>query len=148
MKYSEIIGAGFYQIGLTPACLELVDAHYLAAAHHRQRCLEAPEHANWHSRMFASHVSALFSVIAGGNFSHAVDPLDQGFDDPTFWAAPPAGILLESDIFRIEACLPDPGMFHEFPADRRYPAGSPVPYDAVLSNPKAVASATLELLAA
>jgi hypothetical protein len=144
VRYSEIIRDHF-KIGLTPFQLELVDAHFLAAAHHRQRSFEGAPSKQWHACLFAQHVGALFRLISSGDFSHATDP--NGLDTPDFWLPPTELLIIEANVPTIESCLPDSGLFHGFPPDRRYKVGVAHPHDWALLDPTSVGASRQILLA-
>jgi hypothetical protein len=148
MKYSDIIGE-FFNIGLSSLDSELVDAHYLGSAHHRYRYLQSK--SRFHSHLFTLHLEALFKIISKGDFSKASDKTGEGLADPQAWAPPPRLMLslsAKGDLAAALRCLPDEGLFTDFPADRRYGPNESFPYDRALVNPNNVFELSDEMLKA
>lgn len=130
MRYSEIIGIGFHNIGLPEREMRLIDAHAIAAAHHRLMAIEPGETHGFHLEHYEEHVRAIFRIVHGGDFSHAQDPMNEGREKKSFWALEPGPIPDDR--------LPDPQMFHYMPADARYPHGGHHPYDLLLEVEKSL----------
>jgi hypothetical protein len=148
MKYSEIIGQGYFRINLGPQDFELVDAHFLGLAHHSYRFRESKD--LFHARLFTDHLVSLYRIISErGDFSTAVDPTGEGLTDELAWTPPPKELLVLSANGNLKAalaCLPDPTFIEGFPGDRRYGSGQPFPYDRVLAEPDSVFEITKEML--
>jgi hypothetical protein len=140
MRYSEIIGAAFYGIQLTREQYALVDAHFVAAAHHRQRVLAAGdlELSRFHGVRYYKHILAMMALVRSGDFSKAFDNTQRGLEKPEGWDPKRLiGKLTQpANVTYLDQLLPDPEMFADMPADRRYPPGDAHPYDRLLSEPK------------
>jgi hypothetical protein len=90
MRFSHIIGQGFYGIVLTQDDYALVDSHYTASAHHRLHWMASigkdETLAVWHFRLHRAHLAHLMTVISTrGFFGQADDRSLQGLDDPRGW---------------------------------------------------------------
>lgn len=142
MRYSEVIGSGFYHIRLTPEQYRCVDAFYLSASHHRIRSFKArdPEVKRFHLDLYLSHVRAFLEIIALGDFSGVFNYHEitkRGLHRAEGWS--PEVCLPVSfspkDAVEIDRLLPDPDIFSQmiYP-DRRFLEGENHPYDVLLTE--------------
>lgn len=137
MRYAEIIGSGFYNIGLKNWEYTRIDQHFVAAAHHRQLAIEPGDTRAFHVRLYLEHVRAFFEIVYRGDFSQVQDPMFAGRDEKEFWN--PDRLKYSRDIsLRNDELLPDPKMFTYMPADARYLHGHDHPYDILLEVDKAL----------
>jgi hypothetical protein len=121
-RYSRIIGDVFYRIKLTCDQYELVDAHFLAAAHHFHRLkLADPKYEDFHEKLMWQHVKALMDVVVQGYFSKARDTGKDGWCD-----------LSKQESWIFKGRLPHPDMFGQMWEDHRYRFGNNHPYDGIL----------------
>lgn len=134
MRFSEIIGDGYFGIKLTSHQYDLLDKHFLAASHHRNRWMTG-RNKDFHNARYFEHLSILMSIVSLGDFSrffrHPV-LVKNGFDKPSRWRisliSPPASpMALDSHLF-------DPGLFSEMHADIRWQDGEEHPYDVLIDN--------------
>lgn len=119
MRYSEVVGAGFYRIGLNEVAQELVDIHFSGSCHHYYRAIEAlsaglDEQHLWHRTRYLAHLYHLLNTVHEcGDFMNAVDDSGRNMDFRESWNP------------KSFTGLPDPEMFHGLCADPKYPLGSP-----------------------
>ena len=126
MKYSEILGSGFYGIRLAKPDRQLVDIFFVGASHHfwrwKEQCGEGSDSV-FHLSMHRAHLRALIGIVFHrGDFSAARDPSGFGLDRREAW----------NPEFLI---MPDPQMFDSMCADGRYSLGEAHPSDAYLADP-------------
>lgn len=122
LKYSDIIGSWFYNIGLSDVNKQMVDIYFFCAAHHyyRWRGATEPIHKDIHLTRHQLALKELISVVyQNGDFSRAYDPLQKGLDEREAWN--PENLT-----------IPDPRMFDSQAADHRYPLGRKHPFDIYL----------------
>ena len=121
MRYSNIIGQGFYRIALSPDSYELLDIYFSGASHHLYRFREAmkvdPTKAKLHLEKHRAHLRSLMTIVHDlGSFTFAQDPSGRRMNMVDSWD--PA---LHS--------TPDPDMFNSMLPDMRYKLGEGHPYD-------------------
>lgn len=123
MRYSQIVGEGFYRIKLTPPQFARVDAHYLAASHHYLRSQQTDDLAlsRFHLEFALKHLDALKTTISQGDFSDAMDLTGRGLETPQGWHSQ-------------RKKMPDEEMFSSMWPDVRYPLGDHHPYDALFQK--------------
>lgn len=133
MRYSQIVGPGFYNIRIPRKDASLVDVHFLAAAHHRNLSIKNDENSGFHAELYWKHIHRLFSIIANGEFKNAQDLSGRGFEKPGKWfdAAIP---MAQYTVLGFDELLPDPQMFMYFVEDTRFVSGEAHPYDVVLDG--------------
>ena len=115
MKYSEIVGSGFYNIQLSPMMGQLVDIYFAGASHHLFRYREAERKAlelvDFHLTRHRAHLRHLMNIVYKyGNFSCAIDSSLRDMDARESW---------DPDRYPI----PDPYMFNSMFPDPRYQLG-------------------------
>jgi hypothetical protein len=127
MKFSHIIGHGFYGIILSQDDYSLIDSHYTASAHHRIHWNATigrnDDLAIFHFRLHRAHLAHLMDIIYyRGSFVQADDRSLQGLDEKSGWNARTRPI-------------PDPNMFDNFLfSDDRWGLGSNHAFDNLLVN--------------
>lgn len=135
MRYSAIIGEGFYNIALSEKDLRRVDAHFIAAAHHRVLALDGGDTSSFHADLYWKHVEELLRIVHGGGFSQAQDPSHRLREKREMWAPERVTALDKSGQIREhDYILPDPDMFTYMPSDARYRHGDDHPYDLMLES--------------
>lgn len=65
VKYSEILGPAFYQIGLSEADAQIVDVHFTASPHHFWilRARLTPEQRRFHVTRHCAHLHVLMMIV-------------------------------------------------------------------------------------
>ena len=131
MRFSEIIGGGFFGIKLTSQQFDLLDKHFLAASHHRYRWIEGGNQA-YHCARYYEHLQCLMGIVRQGDFSRFFqhpELIKAGFNRPDRWRVPvqQSGSPMDADRF-----LFDPTLFSEMCADVRWGSGNEHPYDVLL----------------
>lgn len=126
MKYSEIVGKGFYNIELSTKHQRLVDIYFSGASHHLYRYNEAvdqrPELVQFHLERHKAHLRHLMEIVyLYGNFSCAYDYSLRDMDYKESW---------NPDMVH----MPDPDMFSRMLPDARYAVGEFHPFDLNLKN--------------
>lgn len=130
MRFSEIIGKGFFEIKLSPQQLDLLDKHFVAAAHHRYRWIEGGN-KDFHNRHYYDHLNILMSIIRQGDFTNFFQHpvlIKQGFNRPDRWKITGQSLTpmdADSQLF-------EPTIFSEMCADWRWSNGQEHPYDVLL----------------
>lgn len=128
MRFSKIIGDGFFGIKLTAQQFDLLDRHFVAAAHHRYRFAESG--SKFHNDRYYEHMDLLMSIVRQGDFSgffrHPV-LIKNGFDKPSRWVLVPGQTPSASD-----PQLYDSTLFSEMCADVRWNTNQEHPYDVLL----------------
>lgn len=125
MRYSHIVGKGFYRISLTPQDYKLLDIHFSGASHHLYRCKEAMatkqlDLAKLHSELHRKHLNALMTIVHDrGGFTFAKDDSGRNMDVKESW-----DMHLNS--------TPDPDMFNSMLPDMRHQLGENHYYDQYL----------------
>lgn len=125
MRYSSILGSVFYQIELDAACVDMLDTHYTAAAHHLirfQECEIDSEHSDFHLWLHRAHLKAMMKIVfIEGRFSSAVDKDGLGLNKRESWNP--------------ELCqIPDPKMFEDMFPDYRFEIGEYHASDIYINN--------------
>lgn len=115
MKYSQIVGEGFYKIKLSQKLSGLLDVYFAGASHHLFRYLEAKNEtshfAEFHLAMHKAHLRHLMELVyKNGDFTNSEDPSFRHMDEKESW---------NPDQFS----LPDPNMFDLMLPDVRYLLG-------------------------
>ena len=87
LRYSQIVGPGFYKIGLSEADRDLVNLHFTASAHHFVRMNETVSMCArlFHLRLHRAHLRHMMLVVYQGDFSLAVDLSGNGLDCRENW---------------------------------------------------------------
>ena len=132
MRFSEIIGKGFFQIKLTNQQYDLLDKHFVAAAHHRYRWIEG-KNQDFHNFHYYEHLNILMSIIRQGDFSQFFQHpvlIRNGFNSPSKWVLPVKKLKTPMDADEI---LFEPTIFSEMCADARWDSGQEHPYDVLLN---------------
>jgi hypothetical protein len=117
MKYSEVVGTGFYNIKLSAMMAELVDIHFAGASHHLFRYREAERDAlelvDFHLIRHRAHLRHLMNIVYKyGNFNYAIDSSLRDMDERESWNPD-------------KHPIPDPCMFNSMLPDVRYQLGLP-----------------------
>lgn len=116
MRYSEIVGRAFYNIGLADADIDLVDLHFTASSHHYHRMLEAKNDLMpylFHRERHRAHLRAMMLIIyERGDFSKAKDESLCGLEMRSSW-------------FPMGANLPSPTMFDSMEPDCHFGVARP-----------------------
>ena len=137
MRYSTILGAAFYRIGLSSFDADLIDAHFAASAHHfllLSSCKSAQTH-DYHLSRHRAHLQALKEIIyLRGNFDEARDESLRGLDSRSNWNPD------------VSFSLPDPRMFESMNIDLSLNVGQPHPFDHYLAVQQCIT--TLKISAA
>jgi len=115
MKYSDIVGSGFYNIKLSQKMSEFLDVYFSGASHHLFRCLEAEvkndAFVDFHMKIHESHLRHLMNIVYKyGDFSCSKDLSLREMDKRESW---------NPDKYP----LPDPNMFDSMFPDARYSIG-------------------------
>lgn len=124
MRFSEVVGKEFYQIGLASRDAVMVDIFFSGACHHHQQHLRAQSEANYdfHLTYFRAHLRHMMDVIyVRGDFSNAKDASLNNRDTREAW-----------DADRVS--IPDPEMFDGLVPDERYPLGTNHELDSHLTH--------------
>lgn len=124
LKYSQIIGNWFYNIGLSDIDREMVDVYFFCSSHHFHRWKEATKgsYKKFHLTRHRLALKELVSLIyQNGDFSKAYDPSFKGLDKREAWN--PENLL-----------IPDAEMFNSQVADHRYAFGVDHPFDLYLTS--------------
>src|ERR1041385_1408337 len=90
MRFSEIVGQGFFGIILTQDEYFALDCHYTGSAHHYLRWQEATAqdspYVSFHWQLHRAHLRHLMEIVFHqGNFNHADDPSYSGLDSREAW---------------------------------------------------------------
>lgn len=134
LRYSNIIGDIFYNIGLTKRQGALVDAHFLAAGHHYHRIKLGG--GDFHRVQMWRHVKALTEIVRSGDFTDAKDTGGDGYCD-----------LSNPDNWKFSHRLPHPQMFDSTWEDYRFSFGENHPYDDILIHKSIPTIASAEMAA-
>lgn len=126
MRYSEIIGKGFYRIALSPDHYMLLDVHFSGASHHLYRFREAfktdPSKARFHLDLHRAHLRNLMEIVHDhGRFDFAKDASGRKMDQASSW---------DPEFHP----TPDPDMFGSMLPDMRYELGLNHPYDQFIES--------------
>lgn len=136
IKYSDIVGEIYYNIGLSKHEACLVDAHFAAAAHHRGGALLADDLRNgqFHQKLYWLHLKRLFEIVSMGDFSHAKDLSGRGMNLRGSWHTSrlPECVSVLTDLDK--SALPHENMFGTTSFDGRLEMGDDHPYDILLSG--------------
>lgn len=140
MRYSSIIGLGFYGIQLTKEQYESVDAHFLSCVHHLRRFEQS--RSQFHQTYFWQHLKALMAIVQSGDFRESIDLSERGMNLKSSWTPQ----FMEFDDPSQSSYYPDPEMFSmmDWP-DERYLIGQSFPYDILLSAPIAASKISLQI---
>ena len=115
LRYSQIVGSEFYNIGLPEDAKDMVDVHFTAAAHHFHRMQEAedyPPSFTFHRDRHRAHLKAMLAIVHDqGDFTDARDESLSGHEDRSAWCPS-------------EAILPSFSMFNSMPPDACFPLGA------------------------
>jgi len=140
MRYGEIITTAYYGIKLSPREVENLDAHFLAASHHRYRAntADSVEIKRFHAEHYWRHVQLLMLLISSGDFSEVFrhpSVVGPGCDKPAGWLRvfePEIEEVLHPSDF--DHLLPSPTLFDDMCSDSRHGHGESHPYDILLSE--------------
>jgi hypothetical protein len=102
LKYSDIVGAYFYNIKLRKCDVDMVDTHFTGAAHHLKRFHEALDEDNrrFHLLRHRLHMRLMMSIIHDhGNFINAVDPSGRRLNKRETWH-PDNTTMVDQNMFR------------------------------------------------
>ncbi len=124
MRFSEVVGKGFYNIKVAAKDAELLDVHFSGACHHRGRWLQAEGVgvADFHFSRYQAHLCHLMEIIyQRGDFSCATDESNNNRDEREAWNPD-------------RVPIPDPEMFDDLLPDARYPLGIPHDLDSYLTH--------------
>ena len=125
MHFSDVIGAGFFNIGLSEEDKRLVDLHFAGAAHHQCRmdeCEPGSQEFRFHDRHLMAHLRHLLAIVyRHGDFRYAKDESLRGMEDKENW---------HPDRF----VWPDPNIFGAASPDPDYDTGDPHPLDGLLKS--------------
>lgn len=141
MRYGQIITTGFYGIRLIPKSVELIDGHFLGAAHHRYRSIHAQNFKDklYHARLYWRHVQAMHKTIASGDFKNVFkhpSVIKGGFFHPSGWLRVTAVPFYSvEEVKKYDSFLSSPTLFQHMAADSRHGVGQSFPYDLLLENP-------------
>lgn len=120
MRYSEIVGAKFYNIGLSPEQAEMVDVFFSSAAHHfliLPFCRNGVHHS-FHLRRHRAHLNAMMTLVFEcGDISEARDESLRGLGLHENWNP------------QVNRALPDPRMFDSMGLDLSLAPGEALPFD-------------------
>jgi hypothetical protein len=132
MRFSEIVGHGFFGIKLSSQQFDLLDKHFLAASHHRYRWIEDEDHREIHLQKYYEHLQCLMGIVRQGDFSRFFQHpalVKAGFNRPERWMVP---VQKPSSPMDGDRFLFDPTLFSEMCADVRWGSGVEHPYDVLL----------------
>ena len=107
LRYSDIVGAFFYQIGLSEIENDLLDTHFTGAAHHLVRFHEAHDEKDktFHLVRHRSHLRLMMLIVfKKGDFTNAQDPSNRGLERRQIWN-PDFTLMPDQNMFR--KMLPD-----------------------------------------
>jgi hypothetical protein len=113
LRYSDIVGAYFYHIGLSKRDKDLLDTYFTGAAHHLKRFHESVEKKDkeFHLVRHRSHLRLMMLVVyKKGKFNNAQDPSNRGLEKREIW----------NPDYTI---MPDPNMFRKMIPDWRFLVG-------------------------
>jgi hypothetical protein len=114
LRYSDVVGAYYYNIGLSDDDKDLVDTHFTGAAHHLKRFHEADSALDkrFHLSRHRMHMRSMMEIIyERGDFSKASDGSNRGLENRETWNPD-------------WTTMPDELMFEKMLPDWRYPVGS------------------------
>jgi hypothetical protein len=115
LRYSDIVGPYFYNIGLTDDDKDMVDTHFTGAAHHIKRFKESStkEAKFFHLSRHRIHLRLMMGIIfERGDFSKAKDISNRDLEHRETWNP-------------MWTTMPDQNMFNKMLPDWRYPVGIP-----------------------
>ena len=124
LRYSDILGSYFYNIGLSQDDKDMVDTFFTGASHHLKRFQEATtgEDKYFHLSRHRAHLRKMMQLIHDrADFSKAIDPSNRDLDRRESWD-------------NRWTVLPDPKMFTKMSPDVRYPVGKEHCADLYLHN--------------
>lgn len=125
MRFSEIVGQGFFGIILSQDQYQLLDCYYVGSAHHllrwRQATVENASVAEFHLVRHLAHLKHLMDLVFRfGNFNNADDRSYSGLDYREAWDS-------------LKVSIPEPHIYDSFLyPDYRWGLGEGHEYDGLL----------------
>lgn len=115
IRYSQILGEMFYNIGLPDELKDMADTHFTGASHHLKRFHESTseEHRLFHLHRHRLHQRLMMMLVYKfGDFSMATDPSNRDLNRRETWN--PDWTIM------VDEC-----MYRKMMPDWRFPVGKP-----------------------